>query len=151
MTEKDSARPEVDYESLERIAGEIEDALYSEEMSNDLVDGLIIVHGAGSFGHPPAKKYKIGEPFERHEYLSKKLGFAEIQNDVKKLNSIICESLIEHGIPCVGMPPSSTLSMYNKRIYNFDLDLLKYYLREGYVPVLFGDIVLDDVTLHLGV
>lgn len=84
LTEKDSARPEVDYESLERIAGEIEDALYSEEMSNDLVDGLIIVHGAGSFGHPPAKKYKIGEPFERHEYLSKKLGFAEIQNDVQK-------------------------------------------------------------------
>ena len=41
LTEKDSARPEVDYESLERIAGEIEDALYSEEMSNDLVDGLI--------------------------------------------------------------------------------------------------------------
>ena len=91
LTEKDSAKPEVDYESLERIAGEIEDALYSEEMSNDLVDGLIIVHGAGSFGHPPAKKYKIGEPFERQEYLSKKLGFAEIQNDVKKLNSIICD------------------------------------------------------------
>ena len=56
LTEKDSAKPEVDYESLERIAGEIEKALYSDEMSNDLVDGLIIVHGAGSFGHPPAKK-----------------------------------------------------------------------------------------------
>ena len=40
LTEKDSAKPEVDYESLERIAGEIEDALYSEEMRNDLVDGL---------------------------------------------------------------------------------------------------------------
>ncbi len=145
LTKKDSAKPEVDYENLERIVGEIEKALYADEISNDLVDGLVIVHGAGSFGHPPAKKYKIGEPFSKSEYLSKKIGFAEIQNEVKKLNSIICQSLIDHGIPCVAIPPSSSLTMYNKRIYDFDLDLLKAYIREGYVPVLYGDIVLDDI------
>ena len=37
LTEKDSAKPEVDYESLERIAGEIEKALYSDEMSTAIL------------------------------------------------------------------------------------------------------------------
>ena len=99
LTEKDSAEPKVDYDNLNRIAEEIRQSLYAEEISNDLIDGLVIVHGAGSFGHPPAKKYQIGQPFEMKDYLEKRIGFAEVQNEVKKLNSIICESLIEHGIP----------------------------------------------------
>ena len=144
LTEKDSAEPKVDYDNLNRIAEEIRESLYAEEISNDLMDGLVIVHGAGSFGHPPAKKYQIGEPFEMKDYLEKRIGFAEVQNEVKKLNSIICESLIAHGIPCIAIPPSSFITSHNKRIYDFDLDLLKVYLREGFVPVLFGDVVIDD-------
>ena len=125
LTEKDSAEPKVDYDNLNRIAEEIRESLYAEEISNDLMDGLVIVHGAGSFGHPPAKKYQIGEPFEMKDYLEKRIGFAEVQNEVKKLNSIICESLIAHGIPCIAIPPSSFITSHNKRIYDFDLDLLK--------------------------
>ena len=131
LTEKDSAEPKVDYENLNRIAEEIRQSLYAEEISNDLIDGLVIVHGAGSFGHPPAKN-------------EKRIGFAEVQNEVKKLNSIICESLIEHGIPVIAIPPSSFITSHNKRIYDFDLNLIKTYLREGFVPVLFGDVVIDD-------
>ena len=158
LTEKDSAEPKVDYENLNRIAEEIRESLYAEEISNDLIDGLVIVHGAGSFGHPPAKKYQIGQPFEMKDYLEKRIGFAEVQNEVKKLNSIICESLIEHGIPVIAIPPSSFITSHNKRIYDFDLNLIKTYLREGdfdlnliktylregFVPVLFGDVVIDD-------
>ena len=144
LTEKDSAEPKVDYNNLNRIAEEIRQSLYADEISNDLIDGLVIVHGAGSFGHPPAKKYKIGEPFEMKDYLEKRIGFAEVQNEVKKLNSIICESLIAHGIPCIAIPPSSFITSHNKRIYDFDLNLIKTYLREGFVPVLFGDVVIDD-------
>ena len=144
LTEKDSAEPKVDYENLNRIAEEIRQSLYAEEISNDLIDGLVIVHGAGSFGHPPAKKYQIGQPFEMKDYLEKRIGFAEVQNEVKKLNSIICESLIEHGIPVIAIPPSSFITSHNKRIYDFDLNLIKTYLSEGFVPVLFGDVVIDD-------
>ena len=80
LTEKDSAEPKVDYENLNRIAEEIRESLYAEEISNDLIDGIVIVHGAGSFGHPPAKKYQIGQPFEMKDYLEKRIGFAEVQN-----------------------------------------------------------------------
>ena len=77
------------------VLEEIRQSLYAEKISHDLIDGLVIVHGAGSFGHPPAKKYKIGEPFDMKDYFSKKIGFSEVQNEVKKLNSIICEALIQ--------------------------------------------------------
>jgi len=144
LTEKDSAEPKVDYKNLNRIAEEIRQSLYAEEISNDLIDGLVIVHGAGSFGHPPAKKYKIGEPFDMKDYFSKKIGFSEVQNEVKKLNSIICEALIDYGIPAIAMPPSSFVTSHNKRIYDCNLELLKTYIEEGFVPVLFGDVVIDD-------
>ena len=146
LTEKDSAEPKVDYENLNRIAEEIRQSLYAEEISNDLIDGLVIVHGAGSFGHPPAKKYQIGEPFEMKDYFSKKIGFSEVQNEVKKLNSIICETLIEYGIPAVAMPPSAFIKSHKKRISDCNLELLKSYIDEGFVPVLFGDVVIDDVV-----
>ena len=144
LTEKDSAEPKVDFNNLNRIADEIGDSFYADNVSNDLIDGLVIVHGAGSFGHPPAKKYRIGEPFEMKDYLSKRIGFSEVQNEMKKLNSQVCEALISRGIPAVAIPPSAFITSHNKRIYDCNLEPLKTYIDEGFVPVLFGDVVLDD-------
>ena len=67
LTNKDSIESEVDSESLKRIALEIKSSL------DNSFKELIIVHGAGSFGHPPAKKYKIGERFEESEYPQKQI------------------------------------------------------------------------------
>ena len=71
LTNKDSSESEVNFESLERIALEIKSSLDNGPKQ------LIIVHGAGSFGHPPAKKYKIGEAFDESEYPQKELDFAK--------------------------------------------------------------------------
>ena len=46
LTNKDSIESEVDSESLKRIALEIKSSL------DNSFKELIIVHGAGSFGHP---------------------------------------------------------------------------------------------------
>ena len=61
LTNKGS-ESEIDSKSLKRIACEIKKSLDNSSKE------LIIVHGAGSFGHPPAKKYKIGEKFSPEEY-----------------------------------------------------------------------------------
>lgn len=153
LTKKDSAEAEVDFDNLNRIAKEIKDSLYSNNNSsnsnnnsnnNNLSDGLIIVHGAGSFGHPPAKKHKIGQPFKDEEYLTKRIGFCEIQNEVKRLNSLICEVLVKNEIPAIALAPSSFITTSNKRVHDFNLDLIKSYLNEGFIPVLYGDVVLDN-------
>lgn len=142
ITDKNSIEPKVDYDNLDRISGEIADAFNNRSL--DIGDGLIIVHGAGSFGHPPAKKYKIGEPFSKEEYPLKRKGFSEIVLSMKKLDLYVCESLLKHGIPAIPIQTSAVIKASNKRINNFDLEMIRNYLNEGYVPVLYGDIVLDD-------
>lgn len=138
LTNKDSTESEVDTNSLKRIASEIKSSLDSSPKE------LIIVHGAGSFGHPPAKKYKIGEDFERSEYPKKRIGFCEIQNAVKKLNMFICEAFIEEGLPVIAIPASSFMTASNKRIVEGNLDNFKKYLSKGFIPVIYGDVVLDE-------
>lgn len=142
ITDKDSVEPKVDSENLDRLCSEIARA-YSEK-SEDLKDGLIIVHGAGSFGHPPAKKYAIGETFDIEEYPEKRIGFIETTLAVKELNQYVCNNLLKYSVPAIPIQPSSVIKTYNKRINDFDLNIIKNYLREGYVPVLYGDVVLDD-------
>lgn len=138
LTNKDSVESEVDEVSLKRIASEIKASL-------DLSDKeLIIVHGAGSFGHPPAKKYKIGEAFDKREYPQKRIGFCEVQNAVKKLNMLICEAFIEEGLPVIAIPASSFMSATNKRITEGNLEYFNKYLHKGFIPVIYGDVVLDS-------
>ncbi|MCL2686957.1 MAG: isopentenyl phosphate kinase [Methanobrevibacter sp.] len=154
LTNKDSNESEVNYTNLNRIAKEIKDAIdilnftsnqdLNKSESSDLINSLIIIHGAGSYGHPPAKKYKIGEPFTEEEYPKKRIGFSKTQNSVKKLNTIICDALINEGIPCVSMQASSFITTKNKRINSFNLELLEKYLKKGFIPVFYGDVVLDS-------
>ena len=154
ITKKDLKESEVNYDNLNRIASEIKDALDNKsnvntqdadaDDNNLLSDGLIIIHGAGSFGHPPAKKYNIGEPFTEEEYSEKRIGFSKTQYCVKRLNTLVCDVLINHKIPCVSLQASSFITTKNKRINSFNLDLIERYLKEGFVPVIYGDVVLDD-------
>ena len=138
LTVKDSAESQIDAESLKRIALEIK-----ASMDNSPKE-LIIVHGAGSFGHPPAKKYRIGEKFDKSEYSQKRIGFCEIQNAVKKLNMLICEAFIEEGLPVIAVPASAFITATDKRITGGKLDVLRMYLEKGFIPVIYGDVVLDS-------
>jgi len=138
LTNKDSAESEVDDKSLKRIASEIKSSLDKSDKQ------LIIVHGAGSFGHPPAKEYKIGEAFDKSEYPNKRIGFCKTQNAVKKLNMLICEAFIEEGLPVVAVPASSFMTATNKRITSGNLEYFKKYLDKGFIPVIYGDVVLDS-------
>lgn len=65
LTNKDAPESEVDSESLKRIASEIKSSL-----DNSPKD-LIIVHGAGSFRHPPAKNTKLGKCLTNQNTLKK--------------------------------------------------------------------------------
>ena len=138
LTNKDSAESEIDSESLSRIAKEIKASL---EVSDKK---LIIVHGAGSFGHPPAKEYKIGEAFDESEYPQKRIGFCKTQNAVKKLNMLICEAFIEEELPVVAIPASSFMTATDKRITEGNLEFFNKYLEKGFIPVIYGDVVLDS-------
>jgi len=144
ITRKDATKPTLDPVNLDRIAREIAQAQ---------VEKLIIIHGAGSFGHLLASKYAIGSPITTLDQLrEKRMGFTLTQNSVKNLNHFVCHYLLNHGIPSVAVPPSSFITSRNKRIESARLEMVEKYLEMGMVPVLYGDVVLDaDEDLKMAV
>lgn len=63
ITRKDKTKPTLNPANLERIA---------QEISVAKIKKLIIIHGAGSFGHPYAQKYGIGSVIKNDRELGRK-------------------------------------------------------------------------------
>jgi len=100
----------------------------------------IIIHGAGSFGHIIADKYNLNKGHKSSDQLK---GFSLTQGMVQKLNSLVLDSLHSNGIPAVSIPPHSILILNNHNPLAFHHAIFKDYLKIGFTPVTFGDVVLD--------
>ena len=120
--------------AIQRLANEIADAN---------AEHLIIVHGGGSFGHPLAKQYNIKEGFKNSSQLE---GFSKTHQAMLELNKLIVETLICHNIAAFSVSPSSCIVTKAGRIQIFYDSTLIRFLDTGFVPVLFGDTVLDSNT-----
>ena len=115
----------------------------SEEISMANVSQLILVHGGGSFGHPLAKRYAIKEGYRQGD-ASQVLGFCKTHLAMVTLNELVVDALIRHDIPAVAVSPSSCVVTKSGRIDTMMEEPLKQLLKSGFVPVLFGDAVLDS-------
>jgi len=101
---------------------------------------LIIVHGAGSFGHILAEKYELNEGYKKYEQIK---GFSLTHENVQTLNSLVLKSLHENDIPAVSISPHSVVKLDNHKLLKIDFKVFEEYLKKEFVPVTFGDVVLD--------
>ncbi len=101
---------------------------------------LIIVHGAGSFGHTYAKKYGLDRGFDLE-------GAIITHESVKKLASTVVSALNHFGVRAVAVHPMCCTVCRNGRIESMYLDNIKLMIEKGFIPVLHGDVVMD---LELG-
>jgi len=113
----------------------------AREISHANVSPLVIVHGGGSFGHPIAKAYRINEGFKDSSQIT---GFSKTHQAMTKLNKIVIDALISHNIPALEVQPSSFIITKSDRIKTMDNKVLEKFLEIGFVPVLYGDAVLDS-------
>jgi len=113
----------------------------AEEVSQANVPRLIIIHGGGSFGHPLAKQYSIKEGYRGES--SQLLGFSKTHQAMITLNKLVVDALIQHNIPVVTVSPSSCIVTKSDRIVTIVEEPLKRLLKTGFVPLLYGDTVLD--------
>ena len=120
-----------DTENIQRLAAEIADSKNQK---------MIVVHGAGSFGHPVAKKYNISDGLKSRDQL---IGFSETHQAMTRLNQVIVDTLLETGVPAFGISASSMLVTQGRRINEIDLSLIKLLLELELIPVMYGDAVLD--------
>ncbi|MBS7652919.1 MAG: isopentenyl phosphate kinase [Candidatus Bathyarchaeia archaeon] len=112
----------------------------AEEIASSRTRRLIIVHGGGSFGHPLAKQYRIGEGYHSEAQL---IGVSKIHGSMVTLNRMVVESLTAVGVPAMGIAPSSFMIAESGRIGSADFDIIESLADRGITPVLYGDIVLD--------
>ena len=131
ITAKDSDIPEqAKLADIDRLSHEI--ASFKSESDSK----LILIHGAGSFGHSQAMKYKLNEEFNaRGTYIT--------HASVKKLNAMVLDSLNNAGVPSLPVHPLNSCLFDNGKLVSFQLEQIKVMLERGIVPVLHGDVVMD--------
>jgi isopentenyl phosphate kinase len=100
----------------------------------------IIIHGAGSFGHIQAKKFRLIEGFNTKEQL---LGFSFTHEMVQRLNTMVLKSLQARNIPAVSISPHTVVRLENHEISDIDYKIFEEYLENKFTPVTYGDVVLD--------
>lgn len=101
---------------------------------------FIVIHGAGSYAHIPAKEYGLAEGIRSEEG---KVHYAYVHSLCEELSTIIINSLIKYRVPAVSFHPATFVTQNKKLPQKIDDKMLKRYLKEGFVPVTHGDVVLD--------
>jgi len=108
---------------------------------NKLSKKLVLVHGAGSFGHPFVLRYDIDRGIKSKKQM---IGFSDTHMSCSHLSNMIVGSLVGRDVPAVSIPPALVARQKDKRIIRLDDKIVFDYLKKGYLPVLYGDMVLDD-------
>lgn len=118
-------------EEIRRISEEIALALSTARAGKK----LILVHGAGSYGHPQAKVY----------LKSRDAKDALITHEsVKELNKMVISSLMECGVNAMPIHPLSAVVSKGLEIEYKMKEQIDMALKMGIIPVLHGDVIFDE-------
>jgi len=102
-------------------------------------DRLILLNGAGSFGHIPVKRFGLDEGFSRE----KTSRFARTKLQLLRLQEMLVSILCSHGIPVVPFTPSSFMIARSGRLCRAELGPIREFSELGLVPLFGGDLVPD--------
>lgn len=108
---------------------------------------VIIVHGAGSFGHQHAAAAGLGKT--EHRLASPDevaAGVAATRLALLKLHQAVLSELISKNVPAVGLSPLAMGFSSSKSVEGSMFSTIPRLLSRRLVPVLHGDVVLDNST-----
>ncbi len=104
---------------------------------------IIVVHGAGSFGHPIANSFSIQNGLNLN-IPNQTLGLTKTNQSVKKLNTKIVDGFLSRDIPVLSLTTSSVFFQENSVLKFTGFNQIGSLLDLGIIPILFGDILLHD-------
>jgi isopentenyl phosphate kinase len=102
---------------------------------------ILLGHGSGSFGHIAAKKYGTRNGVNTTADWQ---GFAEVWYEARSLNQIIVERFHQQGLNIISFPLSSSAVSHGHKLTNWSITPIEQALLKGLLPVIYGDVVLDD-------
>jgi isopentenyl phosphate kinase len=124
----------------ERIAQLVAEIAAAHGENPDL--RLLLGHGSGSFGHVPAKQHGTREGVRGEAGWR---GFAEVWAQAVALNRILIDALLAVGLPAIAFPPSASATAHDGALAKWDAAPIQSALDAGLLPVVYGDVVFDDV------
>ena len=114
---------------------------------------VIVVHGAGSFGHPQAKQYGVADGGDMDGDPVLREGVDKTKASVRKLCRLVCDELTSHTAGSRAWVKPAPISPYgkfftvgkklNRNLSRGGFDEVRAALMEGKIPVLHGDVVND--------
>ena len=100
---------------------------------------LVLVHGAGSCGHPQAHRHRLDRGVPPGDVA----GIPETHRAVAKLNMAVVDALRRTGREAVGIHPLGHCVAVAGRLEDPDWRPVGLMLSLGVTPVLHGDVVMD--------
>ena len=124
-------------ELLDDLARQIKGAL-------DRAGGLQLVlgHGSGSFGHPPASQHRTREGVHTADDWR---GFSEVWWQASALNRHVMAALRAGGLPALALAPLASVTARDGQVASWDLAPLRAALHAQVLPVVYGDVVFDEL------
>lgn len=146
ITEKDEPETVAD----DRLAG------LAGALADGDIDDLVVVHGAGSFGHPRAAAHDVSAT----DGVQDAAAIRDIAGTMEALNTAVVGALADAGVAAVPVHPASVAHRTADGALEFPTGAIETLLDDGFVPVLHGDIIShasagatilsgDEIVTHL--
>jgi isopentenyl phosphate kinase len=105
---------------------------------------LVVLHGAGSFGHPGARKFGLALPPEPGaDPARRSRGASIVAAEVRRLHLAVLRELVAAGLSVASVPASTHAVNREGRLEHLDSAPFSACLEAGVTPVSFGDVVPD--------
>jgi isopentenyl phosphate kinase len=122
--------------AVQRLAGEISSAREKQPGMR-----LLLAHGGGGFAHFPAERRRTREGLAGGGGWR---GFAETRRGVLEINARVLDALARGGLRPTLVSPSAGLIARDGKVRRWDLRVIRALLKEGQIPLIHGDAVLDE-------
>lgn len=100
-------------------------------------DRLMIVHGAGSYGHVLAKEHHMSEGAASPHAV------AQVHADVRELQGLLLSALVDRGVPAISLSTYDLARLSAGHLSSFAYEPVHETMTRGFTPVMSGDVVLD--------
>jgi isopentenyl phosphate kinase len=106
---------------------------------------VVLLHGAGSFGHPGAKRFGLAiPPGEGASGAERVRGASIVAAEVRRLHLAVVRELVRAGGAPASIPMATHARNRAGELVHLDPAPVKAALEAGFLPVSFGDVVPDE-------
>jgi len=107
---------------------------------------IVLLHGAGSFGHPGAVRFGLARaPDADHPAAGRARGAAIVAAEVRRLHLLVLRALVRAGAAPASVPIATHARNRAGALVRLDADPFAEALARGRLPVSYGDVVPDEL------